>query len=144
MTCRTTAAAALSALLLLSGVFTPAAATSDVVVLETDLLFAAMEWELTPAANSAIVELVEEVPEGAVVGVHGHTDSNPVPEGHDFDNQEFSERRAEAVAEVLEEERPDLELEVGGFGDSDPAVTEDPDDPSTFAANRRVEIRYGD
>lgn len=32
----------------------------------------------------------------------------------DFDNQEFSERRAEAVAEVLGEERPDLELEASG------------------------------
>lgn len=40
--------------------------------------------------------------------------------------------------------RPDLELTVEGFGDSDPAVTEDEDDPDTFAANRRVEIRYGD
>lgn len=116
----------------------------DVVVLETDLLFSAMEWELPDSASSAIAELTEEVPEGAVVDVHGHTDSNPVPEAHDFDNQELSERRAEAVADVLEEERPDLELNVEGFGDEEPAVTEDEDDPSTLAANRRVEIRYGD
>lgn len=116
----------------------------DVLVLETDLVFSAMEWELPDSASSAIAELTDEVPEGAVVDVHGHTDSNPVPEPHDFDNQELSERRAEAVADVLEEERPDLELNVEGFGEDEPAVSEDEDDPSTFAANRRVEIRYGD
>lgn len=116
----------------------------DVIVLETDILFAAMESELPGSASSAIAGLLEDIPDGAAVDVHGHTDSNPVPEGYDFDNQELSENRAEAVAEVLEEERPDLTLNVEGFGDSDPAVAEDPEDPSTYAANRRVEIRYGD
>lgn len=119
-------------------------AEDDVVVLEADFLFAAMEWEFSEHAAARIAELVEEVPDDTDVNVHGHTDSNPVPEGYDFDNQELSDRRAEAVAEVLEEERPDLTLNVEGFGDSDPAVAEDPDDPSTYAANRRVEIRYGD
>lgn len=114
----------------------------DVIILETDILFAAMEWEVPEGSGSRIAELTAVIPDGATVQVHGHTDSNPVPEEHDFDNQELSENRAEAVAEVLEEERPDLALEVEGFGDSQPAVEEDPEDPSTFAANRRVEIRY--
>ncbi|MGO1524014.1 MAG: OmpA family protein [Nesterenkonia sp.] len=114
----------------------------DVIVLETDILFAAMEWELPGPAGSKIGELVEEVPEGVAVEVNGHTDSNPVPEGHDFDNQVLSENRAEAVAEVLGDERPDLELSVEGFGEDQPAVEEDEEDPDTFAANRRVEIRY--
>lgn len=116
----------------------------DVIVLETDILFSAMEWEIPSGAGSTIAGLIEDVPEGATVQVHGHTDSNPVPEEYDFDNQVLSENRAEAVAEVLEQERSDLTLEVEGFGDSEPAVTEDPEDPSTYAANRRVEIRYGD
>ncbi|MCT1605882.1 OmpA family protein [Nesterenkonia massiliensis] len=116
----------------------------DVLVLETDLLFAAMEWELPSQAESRISSLVEDIPEGASVDVHGHTDSNPVPEGYDFDNQDLSENRAQAVAELLERERPDLDLSVEGFGDSEPAMAEDPDDPSTYAANRRVEIRYGE
>ena len=116
----------------------------DVIVLETDILFSAMEWEIPAGAGSTIAGLVEEVPEDATVQVHGHTDSNPVPEEYDFDNQVLSENRAEAAAEVLDKERPDLTLEVEGFGDTDPAVTEDPEDPSTYAANRRVEIRYGD
>lgn len=114
----------------------------DVIVLETDILFSAMEWELPDAAGPRIAELIEEVPESAAVDVHGHTDSNPVPGEYDFDNQALSENRAEAVAEVLEQQRPDLELNVEGFGEDEPAVEEDEEDPSTFAANRRVEIRY--
>ena len=117
----------------------------DVIVLETDVLFSPNEWELPEVAPTRIEEVVEDVPQGASVNVHGHTDSLPVEESqYDFDNQELSENRAQAVADVLSDVRPDLELSVEGFGDSDPAVTEDDDDPDTFAANRRVEIRYGD
>ncbi len=54
-----------------------------------------------------------------------------------------SRRRKQAVAGALAEERPDLQLTVAGFGDSNPAEDEDEKDPSTFTANRRVEIRYG-
>lgn len=114
----------------------------EVIVLEADILFEPMEWDLPGSANSVIAELVEEIPEGAEVDVHGHTDSNPVPDGYDFDNQVLSENRAEAVAEILESERPDLTLNVEGFGEEQPAVEEDPGDLSTYAANRRVEIRY--
>ncbi|WP_258933650.1 OmpA family protein [Nesterenkonia pannonica] len=115
----------------------------DVISLETDILFSPMEWELPERAGSRIADLVEEVPDGVEVQVHGHTDSNPVPDEYDFDNQGLSENRAQAVADALEEERPDLQLTVEGFGDDDPVEAEDPDDPSTYAANRRVEIRYG-
>lgn len=114
----------------------------DVIVLEADILFAAMEWELSEQADARIVDLTEQVPEGASIEVHGHTDSNPMPAEHDVDNQGLSENRAQAVADVLAEERPDLELNVEGFGADQPAETEDPDDPGTYAANRRVEIRY--
>lgn len=115
----------------------------NVIVLEADILFRSNEWELPSSANAKIAELVEEIPEGASVQVHGHTDSLPVDESQfDFDNQELSESRAEAVADVLSDERSDLSLDVEGFGDSQPAVDEDEEDPSTFAANRRVEIRY--
>ncbi|GAB3842318.1 OmpA family protein [Nesterenkonia populi] len=115
----------------------------NVISLETDILFSPMEWELPGNAGARIADLVEEVPDGAAVDVHGHTDSNPVPDEYDFHNDELSENRAQAVADVLEDERPDLTLNVEGFGDSQPAEAEDPEDPSTFAANRRVEIRHG-
>lgn len=112
-----------------------------ILSLSTDLLFSPNSWELPASAPARIAELVEEVPEAAEVRVTGHTDSRPTLE--DFDNQELSERRAEAVAQALADERPDLELEVSGAGESAPAVREDDSDPETFAANRRVEIVYG-
>ena len=111
------------------------------ISLSTDLLFAENTWELPTSAPARIASLVSDIPDGATVQVTGHTDTQQ-PIGHDFDNQELSERRAEAVAEVLREERPDLDLDVSGRGDGEPAVEPDPDDPSTHAANRRVEIVY--
>lgn len=111
-------------------------------MLQSDILFAVNSWELPESAAARIAELVEDIPEGASVQVGGHTDSVPVGPGHDFDNQELSQERAQAVADALAEVRSDLQLQVEGFGASDPAVAEDPDDSSTYAANRRVEIRY--
>ncbi len=111
------------------------------ITLSTDLLFAENSWELPASAPSRIASLVGDIPDGASVAVTGHTDTQQ-PIGHEFDNQELSERRAEAVADVLREERPDLTLDVSGVGESQPAVTPDPEDPSTHAANRRVEIVY--
>lgn len=117
----------------------------DLIILETDILFNSNEWELPPNAGEHIAELVSEIPEGAAVTVHGHTDSRPVDQDlYDFDNLELSDNRAQAVAEALAEKRPDLELTAEGFGDSEPAVDEDEDDSATFAANRRVEIRSTD
>lgn len=116
----------------------------DVIVLEADILFAPNSWELPETAAAKLEEIVEDVPEGSTVSITGHTDSRPVPEAHDFDNQELSERRAQAVAEALEAERPDFDITAEGRGDAEPAVTEDPEAPGTYAANRRVEIRHGD
>lgn len=115
----------------------------DVIVLEADILFVPMKWDLPDSASDRIAALVDQVPEGATVDVHGHTDSLPMPEGSEVDNDGLSEHRAQAVADVLAVERPDLTLAVEGFGDSQPAVAEDPDDPSSLAANRRVEISFG-
>ena len=116
-----------------------------VLVLETDILFSSNAWELPAGAEATIAELAADIPEGASVQVSGHTDSLPVDSSRfDFDNQELSENRAHAVADALAEERPDLDLEVAGHGAEQPAVSEDPEDASTLAANRRVELRYGD
>ncbi|MDS2173810.1 OmpA family protein [Nesterenkonia sp. CL21] len=118
------------------------AAEENLISLSTDILFRINSWELPDSAGDHLAELVDEIPESAEVQVTGHTDS--VPTGEEFDNQELSERRAEAVADVLSEERPDLTLEVSGKGDTEPAVTEEEEDPATYAANRRVEIVYED
>ena len=114
----------------------------DVIVLEADVLFQANSWELPENASQVIETLVEDVPQGAAVSIVGHTDSQTVLDMYDFDNQQLSENRAQAVPEALESQRADLDIISEGRGDTEPAVTEDPDDPGTYAANRRVEIRY--
>ncbi|TNC19471.1 OmpA family protein [Georgenia sp. 311] len=108
------------------------------ISLASDILFASQSFELPPAAAPRIGELLADVPEGAAVQVHGHTDSlvGPIP------NDELSRNRAQAVADVIAAERPDLVLEVAGFADTEPVERENPDDPATYAANRRVEIVY--
>ncbi|WP_170289519.1 OmpA family protein [Nesterenkonia halophila] len=102
---------------------------TTVIDLATDILFEVNAWELPGSAEESIAELIADVPDGAAVTITGHTDSTPT--GETFDNGELSENRAQAVADA-----------VSGAGDSDPAVSEDPEEPSTLAANRRVEIRY--
>ena len=115
----------------------------DVIVLEADILFEPNSWELPDTAAAKLEEIVDEVPDGSTLSITGHTDSRPVPATHDFDNQELSQERAQAVAEALEDQRADLDISAEGLGDAEPAVAEDPDVPGTYAANRRVEIRYG-
>lgn len=109
------------------------------ITLSTDLLFRENTWELPTNAGSRVVDLVADVPDGATVAVVGHTDTQQ-PIGHDFDNQELSENRAEAVAAVLRAERPDLTLDVSGRGDTQPRATGE--DAGVHRENRRVEITY--
>ncbi|MGY5766575.1 OmpA family protein [Brachybacterium sp. DNPG3] len=120
-------------------------AEDEVIVLEADILFSSNAWDLSDGAADRIAELAAAIPERATVQVGGHTDSLPVDRSrYDFDNRELSEHRAQAVADALAAERPDLTLEVTGYGSEQLAVPESADVPSTLAANRRVELRYGD
>ncbi|MFL0458505.1 OmpA family protein [Brachybacterium paraconglomeratum] len=120
-------------------------AEDEVIVLEADILFPSNAWDLSDGAAARIVELAAEIPEGATVQVGGHTDSLPVDRSqYDFDNQQLSENRAQAVADALTAERPDLTLEVTGHGDAKPAASEDGGEDAGNAADRRVELRYGD
>ena len=112
------------------------------ISLSADILFNSHEWQISDSAANRIEELVAEVPTDAGVVVTGHTDSRPTADHVDFDNQELSENRAEAVANVIEQARPDLALETSGVAADQPAVQEDEDDPETFAQNRRVELVY--
>jgi outer membrane protein OmpA-like peptidoglycan-associated protein len=108
------------------------------ISLATDILFTPDSAELPANAADRITELLGDVPDGSAVAVEGHTDS---VQGA-VDNQQLSADRAAAVADVLRGARPDLTLEVAGFANTRPAVAENPDDPATRAANRRVEIVY--
>ncbi|MEO2096134.1 MAG: OmpA family protein [Brachybacterium sp.] len=117
----------------------------EVIVLEADILFPSNAWDLSDGAAARIVELAAKIPEGATVQVGGHTDSLPVDRSqYDFDNQQLSENRAQAVADALTAERPDLTLEVTGHGDAKPAAAGGGGDDAGNAADRRVELRYGD
>lgn len=117
----------------------------EVIVLEADILFASNAWDLSDGAAARIVELAAEIPEGATVQVGGHTDSLPVDRSkYDFDNQQLSENRAQAVADALAAERPDLTLEVTGHGDAKPSAAGGGGHEASNAADRRVELRYGD
>ncbi|PFG40747.1 OmpA family protein [Georgenia soli] len=108
------------------------------ISLATDILFTPDSADVPPNAAERIAALISDIPDGASVTVGGHTDSVRGA----VDNQQLSTDRATAVADVLRRVRPDLVLEVAGFADTRPAVQEDADDPSTRAANRRVEIVY--
>lgn len=114
---------------------------STVVTLDTDVLFEFAEAELGESAQEAVVEAVADIPDGAQVAVVGHTDSV----GSDADNLTLSKERARAVADVIEDERDDLELDVSGKGEKDPVAANDKggeDNPEGREKNRRVEIRY--
>lgn len=110
-----------------------------VIDLASDILFATDEATLPETAGPKIAELLTAVPEGAALAVHGHTDSV----ASDEYNLDLSRRRAEAVAAAVRAARPDLVLDVKGFGESQLKVPEAGDDlAEDRAANRRVELRY--
>lgn len=110
-----------------------------VVTLASDVLFDVDSAELAPAVAARAAELVRDIPQGATVTVDGHTDSV----ADDAHNQDLSERRAQAVANVIAAERADLVLEVHGYGESDLKVAESGDDVADDRAqNRRVELSY--
>ena len=113
----------------------------SVLTLTSDLLFAFGSADLAPASGAAIGQAVAALPRGAPVSVSGHTDSL----GSDAVNQPLSEQRAQAVAGVIAQARPDLVLTVEGFGSSRPVADNSSggeDDPQGRALNRRVEVRY--
>lgn len=113
----------------------------SVITLATDILFDFDSATLSDAARERIAEIADEIPADAEVTVAGHTDSK----GEDAYNQDLSEQRADAVAEVLAESDGDLQIESEGFGESEPVAsngTAAEDDPEGRAENRRVEIRH--
>jgi outer membrane protein OmpA-like peptidoglycan-associated protein len=115
---------------------------TTVVSLSTDVLFEFARAVLPPAAPARLTELTTAVPRGAAVQVHGFTDSIGSPPS----NLELSGRRADAVATAIRTARPDLALQVEGFGEDRPLAPNTvggKDNPDGRAKNRRVELRYG-
>lgn len=110
------------------------------ISLSTDILFTPDSSKLPGSAATRIGSLVQEIPKGAKVQITGHTDSVK----GSVDNKVLSKDRAEAVAAVMKAERPDVSLGIKGKAATEPAAREDPKDPASFAANRRVEITYSE
>lgn len=111
-----------------------------VVSLMSDILFDFGSADVRGGGQAGIEAALDDVPDGAGLEISGHTDSI----GSDESNQELSERRAEAVAAIVRESRPDLDLTVVGHGESQPVEPNEiagNDHPAGREKNRRVELR---
>lgn len=109
------------------------------VTLASDILFTVDGSDLSDPARAAVGALVAQVPAGSTVTVDGHTDS-VLDDAH---NQGLSERRAQSVAAAVAAARPDIVLDVHGYGESRLLVPEAGEDiADDRAQNRRVELRY--
>jgi OmpA-OmpF porin, OOP family len=124
---------------------TLAATTTDAdestLTLGTDVLFAFDSADLDARAESAVTAQLADVPKKAKVDVGGHTDSR----GGDAVNLPLSKARAEAVADLVSAQRPDLRLTVHGYGSSQPLADETvggTPDYEAMAQNRRVELSW--
>lgn len=114
--------------------------------LSADALFALAKADISPDGRSALANLASELRPhlGQVRSIHvsGYSDRLGSVAG----NQRLSERRAQAVADVLEQEGlPSTKIQVEGLGESNP-VKACPDETHAelarcLAPNRRVEVR---
>ncbi len=111
------------------------------IELAADVLFAFDRADLSPTAQATIAQVARElVADGAAgqVSVVGHTDD----QGSDAYNLDLSQRRAQAVAAVLQPALAGVspELAVEGRGEAEPIA--DNGSAEGQQANRRVTITY--
>ncbi len=115
---------------------------SEIVHLNADILFDFGSADVRPEAAAKLTDLLTPIPESGTVQVNGHTDAI----GSEQDNLTLSQQRADAVARVIAQIRPDLSLSVQGFGETSPIAenthTDGTDNPLGRAHNRRVDIIY--
>lgn len=119
--------------------------TEHRVDLDTDVLFAFDESELSEEATEVLDEVADQTreqadPELPPITIVGHTDGV----GEDDYNRTLSEERAQAVLEYLETALgSDYEYVAEGRGSDEPLFTEGgSDDEEARERNRRVEIGY--
>ncbi|MDP9350561.1 MAG: OmpA family protein, partial [Chloroflexota bacterium] len=125
------------------------------ITLPGDALFAQLQFELTEEGvklvKAAGLKLRQELREGEMIVVQGHTDDLPIPKAYRKTNWMLSGERAAAAAAVLTDSAYGVAISrchvaVMGFGESRPAQ---PDTgqispaqrPAWRAANRRIELR---
>lgn len=113
----------------------------SVITLTSDILFEFGSAKIPKNAAKAVASAVRNVPNKATVKVSGFTDSI----GDTAANKKLSRERAQAVAEVIADARPDLKVTAKGYGEARPVAANTKngkDNPEGRAKNRRVEIRY--
>lgn len=120
------------------------AGAQTTVTISTDVLFDFDAAELTASAVAVVEDLAARIAGAGGTGgvlVVGHTDGI----GSLDYNQDLSDRRAAAVATVLEGRLAGRDITTEGRNFSEPVVPETvggDDDPGGRARNRRVEISF--
>ena len=109
------------------------------VTLASDVTFASDSADLTPAADTQLQTVADQLkqhPDGGTLTIVGHTDDVQ----DDAYNQTLSEKRANAVKTKLQQltKLDKWKTSVSGKGESQPKIKDTTDEAR--AANRRVEI----
>lgn len=126
----------------------PVPTPKKIVTVPAEALFDFDKDHLRPEAEATLLAFLGDQPKrqdaSKRVQVRGHTDGK----GSAAYNQGLSERRAEAIRELLERTYPNLvgQVDAIGFGETQPvALNTNPDgsdNPAGRAANRRVDIEF--
>ena len=107
------------------------------VALPSGILFDVDKTEIRPAARESIAKAAEVLVKypDTYITVEGHTDSTGTTEH----NQKLSERRADAVRDMLTRDGvPASRIGIKGYGESDPVA--DNSTPEGRQSNRRVQL----
>jgi outer membrane protein OmpA-like peptidoglycan-associated protein len=107
------------------------------VALPSGILFDVDKTEIKPAARKSIAKAAEVLVKypDTYITVEGHTDSTGTTEY----NQKLSERRADAVRDMLMRDGvPASRIGINGYGESDPVA--DNSTPEGRQSNRRVQL----
>jgi len=109
-----------------------------VIILPDSTLFSARNEEISAGAHNdlnQVADALKQQPADTTFHVQGYTDST----GSDAENQKLSTKRAQAVAERLEQAGiASSRIRSEGRGEADPIASNDSEEGR--AANRRVEI----
>jgi len=110
--------------------------------LESAQLFSAGRAELKPEVSATLDRIAQSLKSdyaGRLVGIEGHTDSDPITKSKWKNNHELSVARSVAVFEALKRRGiPESQLFVAGYGPNQPLASNG--SKQTKSQNRRVEI----
>jgi flagellar motor protein MotB len=110
--------------------------------LESSHLFNSGRAELKPDVNATLDSIAQALRSeygGRLVGIEGHTDSDPITKSKWKNNHELSVARSVAVFEALKRRGiPESQLFVAGYGPNHPITASS--SKQTKSQNRRVEI----